>query len=48
MTGTTHVISTLIVGCAALLILLGDAVSQSGAVSTIAVNTSETTTSQCE
>ena len=48
MTRTTHVISPRIVGCAALLFLLGDAVSDSGAVSTTAVNTPETTTSQWE
>jgi hypothetical protein len=48
MTGTTHVISPIVVGCTALLFLLGDAASQSGAVSTAAVNTTDTTTSQWE
>ena len=48
MTGKIQVISPIIVGCAALLFMLGDAVSQSGNVSASAVNVSETTTSQWE
>jgi hypothetical protein len=48
MTLMTKVISPIVVGCTALLFLLGDAVSQSGVVSTTGVNASETTTSQWE
>lgn len=48
MTATALAISPIIVGCAALLLVMGDAVSQSGVGSTTAVNTSETTTSQWE
>ena len=49
MTQTTKVISSVVVGCAALLIVMDEAVSESVApLSTSAVNTSETTTSQWE
>ena len=48
MTETTLAISPIIVGCAALLLVMGDAVSQSDAVSTTTVKISGTTTSQWE
>ncbi len=48
MTRTHQVISPVVVGCAALLFLPGDAVSENGNVSATAVNSSEVTTSQWE
>jgi integrating conjugative element protein (TIGR03759 family) len=48
MTPMTKAISHIVVGCATLLLVMGDAISENHAVSATAVNTSDTTTSQWE